>query len=196
MGLRGASTSPGGGRGWSLLWGSRAGAWLQRGWAAVSKWTESSGCRGLGVGTVPRLPQVAVGPLGGVRAEAPSSCRPPARPPAPLPTGSSQQYLGQEEYYGGEQYGHSQAASEPLGQQYYADGEASGRPPAPALAAAAPPPGCSSLSLRGSRVPGRGRAAGGTCREGHGGRVKCLQDSGRPGLGARGSSHGAPSCLA
>lgn len=37
--------------------------------------------------------------------------------------GSSQQYLGQEEYYGGEQYGHSQAASEPLSQQYYPDGE-------------------------------------------------------------------------
>lgn len=40
------------------------------------------------------------------------------------PPGSSQQYLGQEEYYGGEQYGHSQAASEPMSQQYYPDGEA------------------------------------------------------------------------
>ncbi|EPY87485.1 hypothetical protein CB1_000243020 [Camelus ferus] len=36
--------------------------------------------------------------------------------------GSSQQYLGQEEYYGGEQYGHSQAASEPVSQPYYPDG--------------------------------------------------------------------------
>lgn len=43
------------------------------------------------------------------------------------PPGSSQQYLGQEEYYGGEQYGHSQAASEPMSQQYYADGEARAR---------------------------------------------------------------------
>lgn len=40
------------------------------------------------------------------------------------PLGSSQQYLGQEEYYGGEQYGHGQAASEPMSQQYYPDGEA------------------------------------------------------------------------
>lgn len=44
--------------------------------------------------------------------------------PCRVPAGSSQQYLGQEEYYGGEQYGHSQAASEPLTQQYYPDGEA------------------------------------------------------------------------
>ncbi|XP_072800621.1 calcium-responsive transactivator isoform X2 [Vicugna pacos] len=36
--------------------------------------------------------------------------------------GSSQQYLGQEEYYGGEQYGHGQAASEPVSQPYYPDG--------------------------------------------------------------------------
>lgn len=43
------------------------------------------------------------------------------------PSGSSQQYLGQEDYYGGEQYGHSQAASEPLSQQYYPDGEAHAR---------------------------------------------------------------------
>ena len=41
-----------------------------------------------------------------------------------VPPGSSQQYLGQEEYYGGEQYGHGQAASEPMSQQYYPDGEA------------------------------------------------------------------------
>ena len=41
-----------------------------------------------------------------------------------VPPGSSQQYLGQEEFYGGEQYGHGQAASEPMSQQYYPDGEA------------------------------------------------------------------------
>ncbi|XP_076973180.1 calcium-responsive transactivator isoform X2 [Tamandua tetradactyla] len=46
------------------------------------------------------------------------------RPMAPYRSsqqGSSQQYLGQEEYYG-EQYNHSQGASEPLSQQYYPDG--------------------------------------------------------------------------
>lgn len=60
----------------------------------------------------------------------------PRRPPP----GSSQQYLGQEEYYGGEQYGHGQAASEPLSQQYYPDGEAHARsgPGAWGLRAAAP----------------------------------------------------------
>ena len=47
----------------------------------------------------------------------------PMAPYRPSQQGSSQQYLGQEEYYGGEQYGHSQAASEPLSQQYYPDGE-------------------------------------------------------------------------
>ncbi|KAB0404602.1 hypothetical protein E2I00_017049 [Balaenoptera physalus] len=41
---------------------------------------------------------------------------------AQIGNGSSQQYLGQEEYYGGEQYGHGQAASEPMSQQYYPDG--------------------------------------------------------------------------
>ncbi|XP_036101810.1 calcium-responsive transactivator isoform X1 [Molossus molossus] len=46
----------------------------------------------------------------------------PMAPYRPSQQGSSQQYLGQEEYYGGEQYGHGQAASEPLSQQYYADG--------------------------------------------------------------------------
>lgn len=46
----------------------------------------------------------------------------PMAPYRPSQQGSSQQYLGQEEYYGGEQYGHSQAASEPLSQQYYPDG--------------------------------------------------------------------------
>lgn len=52
--------------------------------------------------------------------------------PGPPAAGSSQQYLGQEEYYGGEQYGHGQAASEPLSQQYYADGEApTALPPRP-----------------------------------------------------------------
>ncbi|MEJ1279222.1 SS18 nBAF chromatin remodeling complex subunit like 1 [Cricetulus griseus] len=35
--------------------------------------------------------------------------------------GSSQQYLGQEEYYS-EQYSHSQGAAEPMSQQYYPDG--------------------------------------------------------------------------
>lgn len=54
------------------------------------------------------------------RAEAPTVTAVPRRAPA----GSSQQYLGQEEYYGGEQYSHGQAASEPLSQQYYPDGEA------------------------------------------------------------------------
>nr|XP_019609028.1 PREDICTED: calcium-responsive transactivator isoform X2 [Rhinolophus sinicus] len=46
----------------------------------------------------------------------------PMAPYRPSQQGSSQQYLGQEDYYGGEQYGHSQAASEPLSQQYYPDG--------------------------------------------------------------------------
>ncbi|XP_034497178.1 calcium-responsive transactivator isoform X4 [Ailuropoda melanoleuca] len=46
----------------------------------------------------------------------------PMAPYRPSQQGSSQQYLGQEEYYGGEQYGHSQAASEPMSQQYYPDG--------------------------------------------------------------------------
>lgn len=41
----------------------------------------------------------------------------------PSPTGSSQQYLGQEEYYS-EQYSHSQGAAEPMSQQYYPDGKA------------------------------------------------------------------------
>uniref|UniRef100_A0A8C7XCY1 SS18L1 subunit of BAF chromatin remodeling complex n=1 Tax=Oryzias sinensis TaxID=183150 RepID=A0A8C7XCY1_9TELE len=36
--------------------------------------------------------------------------------------GSAQPYLDQEEFYG-EQYGHIQSSSEPLNQQYYADGE-------------------------------------------------------------------------
>jgi hypothetical protein len=38
-------------------------------------------------------------------------------------TGSSQQYLGQEEYYS-EQYSHGQGATEPMTQQYYPDGDA------------------------------------------------------------------------
>ncbi|XP_064429484.1 calcium-responsive transactivator isoform X2 [Mirounga angustirostris] len=46
----------------------------------------------------------------------------PMAPYRPSQQGSSQQYLGQEEYYAGEQYGHGQAASEPMGQQYYPDG--------------------------------------------------------------------------
>uniref|UniRef100_A0A9L0RDE0 SS18L1 subunit of BAF chromatin remodeling complex n=1 Tax=Equus caballus TaxID=9796 RepID=A0A9L0RDE0_HORSE len=45
----------------------------------------------------------------------------PMAPYRPSQQGSSQQYLGQEEYYG-EQYGHGQAAAEPMGQQYYPDG--------------------------------------------------------------------------
>lgn len=36
-------------------------------------------------------------------------------------SGSAAQYLGQEEFYGG-QYGHSQSSSEPINQQYYPDG--------------------------------------------------------------------------
>lgn len=40
-----------------------------------------------------------------------------------IPTGSSQQYLGQEEYYS-EQYSHSQGSAEPMSQQYYPDGKA------------------------------------------------------------------------
>uniref|UniRef100_A0A8C9KH91 SS18L1 subunit of BAF chromatin remodeling complex n=1 Tax=Panthera tigris altaica TaxID=74533 RepID=A0A8C9KH91_PANTA len=52
----------------------------------------------------------------------------PLAPYRPSQQGSSQQYLGQEEYYGGEQYGHGQAASEPMSQQYYPDGEARARP--------------------------------------------------------------------
>ncbi|XP_049725557.1 calcium-responsive transactivator isoform X2 [Loxodonta africana] len=46
------------------------------------------------------------------------------RPMAPYRAsqqGSSQQYLGQEEYYS-EQYSHSQGATEPMSQQYYPDG--------------------------------------------------------------------------
>ncbi|KAM9855448.1 calcium-responsive transactivator-like [Aulostomus maculatus] len=35
--------------------------------------------------------------------------------------GSSQQYMGQDEFYG-EQYGHTQSSSEPINQQYYPDG--------------------------------------------------------------------------
>lgn len=35
--------------------------------------------------------------------------------------GSSQQYMGQEEYYS-EQYSHGQGSSEPMNQQYYPDG--------------------------------------------------------------------------
>ncbi|KAF4023451.1 hypothetical protein G4228_015634 [Cervus hanglu yarkandensis] len=46
----------------------------------------------------------------------------PMAPYRPSQQGSSQQYLGQEEYYGSEQYGHGQAASEPMSQQYYPDG--------------------------------------------------------------------------
>ncbi|KAL2763485.1 calcium-responsive transactivator isoform 1 [Daubentonia madagascariensis] len=45
----------------------------------------------------------------------------PMAPYRPSQQGSSQQYLGQEEYYG-EQYSHGQGASEPMGQQYYPDG--------------------------------------------------------------------------
>nr|XP_037838509.1 calcium-responsive transactivator isoform X2 [Chlorocebus sabaeus] len=45
----------------------------------------------------------------------------PMAPYRPSQQGSSQQYLGQEEYYG-EQYSHSQGAAEPMGQQYYPDG--------------------------------------------------------------------------
>ncbi|XP_030771504.1 calcium-responsive transactivator isoform X5 [Rhinopithecus roxellana] len=45
----------------------------------------------------------------------------PMAPYRPSQQGSSQQYLGQEEYYG-EQYSHSQGAGEPMGQQYYPDG--------------------------------------------------------------------------
>ncbi|KAK2897429.1 calcium-responsive transactivator-like isoform X1 [Channa argus] len=35
--------------------------------------------------------------------------------------GSTQQYMGQDEFYG-EQYGHTQSSSEPINQQYYPDG--------------------------------------------------------------------------
>nr|XP_051695608.1 calcium-responsive transactivator isoform X4 [Oryctolagus cuniculus] len=45
----------------------------------------------------------------------------PMAPYRPSQQGSSQQYLGQEEYYS-EQYSHSQGASEPMSQQYYPDG--------------------------------------------------------------------------
>ncbi|XP_011789885.1 PREDICTED: calcium-responsive transactivator isoform X3 [Colobus angolensis palliatus] len=45
----------------------------------------------------------------------------PMAPYRPSQQGSSQQYLGQEEYYG-EQYSHSQGTAEPMGQQYYPDG--------------------------------------------------------------------------
>ncbi|KAG8429983.1 hypothetical protein GDO86_018706 [Hymenochirus boettgeri] len=45
----------------------------------------------------------------------------PLGPYRPSQQGSSQQYLGQDEYYS-EQYGHSQASSEPMTQQYYTDG--------------------------------------------------------------------------
>lgn len=38
--------------------------------------------------------------------------------------GSSQQYMGQEEYYS-EQYSHGQGSSEPMNQQYYPDGNSS-----------------------------------------------------------------------
>lgn len=41
------------------------------------------------------------------------------------PTGSSQQYMGQEEYYS-EQYSHGQGSSEPMNQQYYPDGNSPG----------------------------------------------------------------------
>ncbi|KAK6479434.1 calcium-responsive transactivator-like isoform X1 [Huso huso] len=41
----------------------------------------------------------------------------------PSQQGSAAQYLGQEEFYGG-QYGHSQSSSEPINQQYYPDGHA------------------------------------------------------------------------
>lgn len=40
-----------------------------------------------------------------------------------IPTGSSQQYLGQEEYYS-EQYSHGQGSAEAMSQQYYPDGKA------------------------------------------------------------------------
>lgn len=89
------------------------------------------GYRGPSVGTVSGVPWVAwrvshaprpaedaLARVGG-----PVVTATPRRPPP----GSSQQYLGQEEYYGGEQYGHGQAASEPLSQQYYPDGEAHAR---------------------------------------------------------------------
>ncbi|CAO2577365.1 Calcium-responsive transactivator [Lemmus lemmus] len=45
----------------------------------------------------------------------------PMAPYRPSQQGSSQQYLGQEEYYS-EQYSHSQGAAEPMSQQYYPDG--------------------------------------------------------------------------
>nr|XP_033819817.1 calcium-responsive transactivator isoform X3 [Geotrypetes seraphini] len=45
----------------------------------------------------------------------------PLGPYRPSQQGSSQQYMGQEEYYG-EQYGHGQGSAEPLSQQYYPDG--------------------------------------------------------------------------
>ncbi|XP_053549068.1 calcium-responsive transactivator [Bombina bombina] len=45
----------------------------------------------------------------------------PLGPYRPSQQSSSQQYLGQEEYYS-EQYAHSQGSSEPMSQQYYTDG--------------------------------------------------------------------------
>uniref|UniRef100_A0A8C6HAD7 SS18 N-terminal domain-containing protein n=1 Tax=Mus spicilegus TaxID=10103 RepID=A0A8C6HAD7_MUSSI len=45
----------------------------------------------------------------------------PMAPYRPSQQGSSQQYLGQEEYYS-EQYSHSQGSAEPMSQQYYPDG--------------------------------------------------------------------------
>ncbi|XP_067383235.1 calcium-responsive transactivator-like isoform X5 [Channa argus] len=39
--------------------------------------------------------------------------------------GSTQQYMGQDEFYG-EQYGHTQSSSEPINQQYYPDGPGQG----------------------------------------------------------------------
>nr|XP_020023374.1 calcium-responsive transactivator isoform X1 [Castor canadensis] len=45
----------------------------------------------------------------------------PMAPYRPSQQGSSQQYLGQEEYYS-EQYSHGQGATEPMTQQYYPDG--------------------------------------------------------------------------
>ncbi|KAJ1122572.1 hypothetical protein NDU88_001058 [Pleurodeles waltl] len=45
----------------------------------------------------------------------------PVGPYRPSQQGSSQQYMGQEEYYS-EQYGHGQGSSETMNQQYYPDG--------------------------------------------------------------------------
>lgn len=83
-----------------------------------------------------------------------------------MPTGSSQQYLGQEEYYGGEQYGHSQAASEPLSQQYYPDGEARARSEPPDCSSVVPPTHLESPvpELMGDRDRAEGHPTPGTPR--------------------------------